>query len=239
MLIGDAIDAVLLDAGGVLVLPDPDRIRALLGPLGAIPDDETCRLAHYAGMRALDDLGRADWPKVDRVVARIVGVPADRIEDALASIERVYLVEGWVPAPGAAEVLLALEAAGMKLAIVSNATGTMEQMLLEHNICGLEDGPIAKVAVVIDSHVVGIEKPDPRIFALALSALDLPADRCLYVGDTVHFDVTGARNAGILPVHFDPFGLCPDDDHEHLADLAELATAAAHRAHGAGPLVEG
>lgn len=85
---------------------------------------------------------------------------------------------------------------------------------------------MAKVAIVIDSHVVGVEKPDPRIFELALSALDLPADRCVYVGDTVYFDVSGARNAGILPLHFDPFGLCPDDDHEHLSDLAELVTAA-------------
>jgi putative hydrolase of the HAD superfamily len=85
------------------------------------------------------------------------------------------------------------------------------------------------VAVVIDSHVVGVEKPDPRIFALALAALDLAAERCLYVGDTVHFDVTGARNAGIHPLHLDPFGLCPDDDHEHLANLAELVAAAMTR----------
>jgi putative hydrolase of the HAD superfamily len=226
VLIGDTIEAVLLDAGGVLVLPDPDRIRTLLGPLGASPDDETCRHAHYAGMRALDRLGTVDWLQVDRVVARTAGVPEDRIEEALGSIESLYLVERWVPAPGAAEAMLALEAAGLKLAIVSNATGTMEQMLREHQICGLEEGPMAKVAVVIDSHVVGIEKPDPRIFALALSALDLAADRCVYVGDTVHFDVIGARNAGILPLHFDPFGLCPDDDHEHLADLADLVAAA-------------
>jgi putative hydrolase of the HAD superfamily len=234
MVIGDTIDAVLLDAGGVLVLPDPDRIRASLIPLGASPDDETCRLAHYAGMRELDRLGTADWLEVDRVVARTAGVPEDRIDEALAPLERIYIAEGWVPAPGAAEALLALEATGLKLAIVSNATGAMEQMLLEHRICGLEDGPAAKVAVVIDSHVVGVEKPDPRIFSFALSALDLAAERCIYVGDTVHFDVTGARNAGIRPIHLDPFGLCPDDDHEHLADLAELVAAATTRPGAAG-----
>jgi putative hydrolase of the HAD superfamily len=236
MLIGNTIEAVLLDAGGVLVLPDPDRIRAVLGPLGASPDNKTCRFAHYAGMRELDRLGRADWPQVDRVIARTAGVPEDRVEEALASLERIYLVEGWVPAPGAAGALRALEGAGTKLAIVSNATGTMEKMLLEHNICGLEGGTMAKVAVVIDSHVVGVEKPDPRIFALALSALDIGADRCVYVGDTVHFDVAGARNAGIRPLHLDPFGLCPDEDHEHLAELAEVVEMAAglsgiHRRH--------
>jgi putative hydrolase of the HAD superfamily len=229
VLIGDItdIDAVLLDAGGVLVLPDPDRMRAALAALGVSPDDETCRLAHYAGMREVDRLASADWRKVDRVVARTAGVPVDRVDEALPLIERIYLVEGWVPAPGAAEALLGLEEAGLKLAIVSNAMGTMEKMLLEHKICGLEDGPAAKVAVVIDSHVVGVEKPDPLIFSYALSALGLGAGRCLYVGDTVHFDVTGARNAGIRPVHLDPFGWCPDDDHEHVAELAELVRALA------------
>ena len=105
MLIDDTLDAVLLDAGGVLVLPDPERMRAALAPLGATPDDDACRRAHYAGMREVDRLGKADWPMVDRVVARTAGVPEDRIEEALASIERIYLAEDWVPAPGAADAL--------------------------------------------------------------------------------------------------------------------------------------
>ncbi|MGO8875756.1 MAG: HAD family hydrolase [Acidimicrobiales bacterium] len=222
MLIDDTIDAVLLDAGGVLVLPDPKRMREVLAPLGAHPGDDTCRLAHYAGMREVDRLGRADWPLVDRVVARSAGVPEDRIDEALASIERIYLAEDWVPAPGAAEALRALEAAGLQLGIVSNATGRMEQLLLEHRICGLEGEEMAKVAVVIDSHVVGVEKPDPRIFSLALNALEVPPQRCVFVGDSVHFDVEGARNAGIRPLHLDPFGLCPAGDHEHLASLGAL-----------------
>lgn len=220
----DTVDAVLLDAGGVLVLPDPKRMREMLAPLGTTPDDDTCRMGHYAGMREVDRLGRADWPLVDRVVARSAGVPEDRIDEALASIERIYLAEDWVPAPGAAEALRSLEAAGLQLGIVSNATGRMEQLLLEHRICGLEGEEMAKVAVVIDSHVVGVEKPDPRIFALALDALEVPPERCVFVGDSVHFDVEGARSAGIRPLHLDPFGLCPDDDHEHLASLGALTT---------------
>lgn len=222
MLIDDTVDAVLLDAGGVLVLPDPARMRSMLAPLGAHPDDETCRLAHYAGMREVDRLRTPDWPRVDRVVARTAGVPEGRIAEALPSIERIYLAEDWVPALGAAEALRALEAAGLQLAIVSNASGRMEQLLLEHRICGLEGDAMAKVAVVIDSHVVGVEKPDPRIFSYALTALDVPPERCVFVGDSVHFDVDGARNAGIRPMHLDPFALCPDDDHEHLARLGEL-----------------
>ncbi|HXY45741.1 MAG TPA: HAD-IA family hydrolase [Acidimicrobiales bacterium] len=221
----DGLEAVLLDAGGVLVLPDPARMRAALAPLGATPDDDACRLAHYAGMREVDRLGKADWPMICRVVARFAGVPEDRLADALAPIERIYLAEDWVPAPGAADALLALEAYGLRLAIVSNATGRMEQLLFEHRICGLDGEAMARVAAVVDSHVVGVEKPDPRIFSLALSALGVPPQRCVFLGDSVHFDVEGARNAGIRPVHLDPFTLCPLVDHEHVASLAAFAAS--------------
>ena len=61
------MDAVLLDAGGVLLLPDPAELRRVLAPFGRIPDDETCRRAHYASMREVDRIGGPDWPAVDRL----------------------------------------------------------------------------------------------------------------------------------------------------------------------------
>ena len=218
-------DAVLLDAGGVLLVPNPEVMRRLLRPLGAEPDDETCRRAHYEGMREVDRIGEADWAAVDRVIARVAGVPEDRVGDAIPLLDQLYVSghEPWAPIAGAAEALLALQAAGRRLAVVSNAEGTMEAQLAEGRICSVDGGDVAQVAVVIDSHVVGIEKPDPRIFALALDALGgITPDRCIYVGDTVLFDVTGARAAGIAPVHVDPYGLCPLDDHPHITSVADL-----------------
>lgn len=78
-----------------------------------------------------------------------------------------------------------------------------------------------RVSVVIDSHVVGIEKPDPRIFGFALDVLGADPARCLYVGDTIRFDVRGALAAGLFPVHMDPFGHC-DGPHAHISALADL-----------------
>jgi len=43
------------------------------------------------------------------------------------------------------------------------------------------------------------------------------------VGDTVRYDVSGARAAGLFPVHFDPYNLCQDQgDHAHVACLADV-----------------
>jgi putative hydrolase of the HAD superfamily len=219
------VEAVLLDAGGVLLLPDPAELRRVLAPLGRTPDDETCRRAHYACMREVDRIGGPDWPEVDRVMARMAGVDDDRLGDAVSLVEDVYLRLPWVPVPDAAETLLALQAAGYPLAVVSNATGTMEQQLADHRICTSDGGQAAQVAVVVDSDVVGVEKPDPAIFGIALDALGLAPDDCLYVGDTVHFDVNGARAAGLRPVHLDPYGLCPGTDHPHVGSLSQLARA--------------
>jgi putative hydrolase of the HAD superfamily len=69
---------------------------------------------------------------------------------------------------------------------------------------------------------VGVEKPDPAIFSLALDALGLPAERCIYVGDSVFFDVRGARAAGIEVLHLTPFGECGADDRAHVSSLRDF-----------------
>ena len=222
----DGIRAVVLDAGGVLLLPAPDSMREALAPFGVAPDDERCRRAHYAGMREVDRLGEPDWPKVDLVVAREAGVPEERVPETNAAIESIYRGRDWTAIRGAAEALVALQAAGFDLAIVSNAEGTMEEQLATHEICSVDGQTHAQVAIVVDSTVVGVEKPDPRIFDYALEALGLPASACLYVGDSVHFDVQGARAAGLHPVHLDPFDLCESDgDHAHVRALGEVVAA--------------
>jgi putative hydrolase of the HAD superfamily len=75
---------------------------------------------------------------------------------------------------------------------------------------------------MIDSHVVGVEKPDPRIFELALQQLGLPADRCVYVGDNYDRDVIGARQAGLIPILIDPFDVVAAQDVVRIHELKDL-----------------
>ena len=224
------IDAVLVDAGGVLLVPDPGAVRRALAQFGVEPDDETCLRAHYLSMREVDRIGPGDWPTVDRCFARAVGVPEERNEAAVPFVDSIYMGEKWAPAAGAAEALVALQGADVPIAVVSNAGGTMEHQLLTHEVCSVDGTTHARVAIVVDSEVVGVEKPDPKIFSFALDALGVAADRCIYVGDTVAFDVVGARAAGLWPIHIDPYGFCPDrDDHPHAVSLAEVAQAVLSR----------
>jgi putative hydrolase of the HAD superfamily len=209
------VQAVLLDAGGVLLLPDPDAMRRALAPLGVAPDDELCKRAHYASAREVDRLGfDGGWHPADRVIAELFGVPEAHFDEAFRAIESVYSEEAWVLVGGVTQAIEDLQAAGLPLAVVSNAGGTMEQQLLDHRV---------PVEIVVDSHVVGVEKPDPEIFDIALTKMGIGARGAVYVGDTVFFDVVGARSAGLSPVHVDPYRFCPADDHPHVASLTDFA----------------
>jgi HAD superfamily hydrolase (TIGR01509 family) len=59
---------------------------------------------------------------------------------------------------------------------------------------------------VIDSHEVGVEKPDPRIFHFALDKAQAKPEQALYVGDIYSIDVVGAERANIRPVLIDSIG---------------------------------
>nr|WP_238342060.1 HAD family hydrolase [Actinopolymorpha rutila] len=132
--------------------------------------------------------------------------------------------------PGVREGLAAC-AELLELGIVSNSNGTVEQLLRDEAICQVGPGPGVVVTCVVDSEVVGVAKPDPRVFGPAVAALRVRADNVAYVGDTRAFDLAGARAAGLTGIHVDPLELCPQRaDHHHVHDLGEVAPLLARRA---------
>ena len=216
-----AFDAVIFDAGGVLLLPDVDAGRAAILTLGHESRPEEWHRAYYAANLVVDAMEVVDWPSIRRAIASELGIPAAQLDAAVPLIEELILSTPWVAVLQARDVLWSLSEAGYQLAVVSNAFGTVEAELHGLGICSVMGGTMPAVGAVIDSHVVGLEKPDPRIFQLALEALGVAPSRGIYVGDTVKFDVLGAQAAGLHPVHVDPFDLC-SGDHSHVASLAEL-----------------
>jgi putative hydrolase of the HAD superfamily len=226
------IDAVLLDVGGVFIAPDHALLRPAVEQAGGDGSSATLDRGHYAGIAALDAAGGLDWPAYHRAVATIAGVPEVNIPAAMSALADVLSRPGvWRRVlPGSIAGLRLLAETGVGLGIVSNSDGSVEEQLVAERICQVGLGEGVEVAVVIDSAVAGFEKPDPRIFALALKSLGVPADRTVHVGDTAFADVDGALAAGVRPLHLDPYGFCPrpSGDHEHvrsLADVAELVTA--------------
>jgi len=220
-------DAVLFDAGGVLVLPDPTVIAPLLGYYGGDLAVDVHRRAHYAGMKAKSDLDAAEgvWDAYDAAYVTAVGVDeADQGEArAVLNRTRYHATWRWV-IPESREALDRLADLGVPMGVVSNASGQIEAMLAR-SIAQVGPGEHVEMRVIVDSQVVGVAKPDPAIFDHALSAFsDIDTGRIAYVGDSVTMDVAAASGAGLHPILLDPYDDHSGADFERMRSLDELVS---------------
>jgi len=222
-------DAVFLDAGGVLVQPDPAKIVDRFTAAGVVVDADLLLEAHYRGVQAIDRAEAEPEVFVDyhRAYAEHLGLAAGSAEaDAvIEALTDLWAATGlWTqPLPGAAEGLVALARTGVTLAVVSNADGTVAELLAQAGLLQVGPGSGVEVAAVIDSGAVGVAKPDPAIFELALRAVGVAAERAVHVGDAYQYDVRGARAAGVHPILMDPLGIRPDVDCDRVSSLQEVA----------------
>jgi putative hydrolase of the HAD superfamily len=212
----------------VLILPDVDLVRKALAGTGARPHARALDYAHDVGIAAYDRAGGEEggYQAFLAAYVRAAGVRPSAAELAAKQLDTAIKAtsNAWSRVrPGARPGLQAICKRGVDVAVVSNSNGTVEQSLRLLCICQVGPGLGSSIAAVLDSRVVGLAKPDPRIFRLALSEVGAPAERAVHVGDSVQADVEGARAAGIRPLHFDPHRLCAASDHEHAVSLIEVA----------------
>jgi putative hydrolase of the HAD superfamily len=97
------------------------------------------------------------------------------------------------PRPYATEVLTHLKAAGYKTGLVSDCSASIPKTFDNMPFAPLLD-------VTIFSCLVGVQKPDPRIYQLALKQLAVKPGDCLYIGDGDDQELTGALQVGMHPV---------------------------------------
>ncbi len=217
---------LLIDAGGVLIRPSFTRVAAALGSHGVAVPAERLAAAEPHAKRELDkdplaggstDAERG-WQYFNLVLAH-AGVARSASTDAALAELRLWHARSnlWEEVyDGVRTSLARFRSRGIRLAVVSNANGTVEALF---DRLGL----LASFDAVLDSAVVGVEKPDPRFFHLALERLGVAADEAVHVGDFVSVDVVGARAAGIRPVLVDEAGLYTDADCPRVRSLAQLA----------------
>ena len=196
--------AVCFDVGGTLLHmdPPPDVIFAdLCRELGveiapaaaarAYARSETWFNAHRdLYTRAPEEF----WRRGNRVLLERLGV-RDELDARAAFITEEFSKRAgrWSVYPEVPEVLAALQARGLPLAVISNwdpgLSGLLERLGLR-----------AAFRVVIGSADAGVSKPDPQIFGLATAALGVAPGQTVHVGDLYEYDILGARAAGLIPV---------------------------------------
>jgi putative hydrolase of the HAD superfamily len=218
-------DAVLFDAGGVLVLPDPTVLGPLLVRYGGSVSIDAHRRAHYAGMKAKSDRNDAEasWGVYNDAYVAAVGVAEADLDEAAFVLERTRSAWLWRwMIPETRRALDDLAGSGVPMGVVSNASGQIEGMLLRE-ICQVGPGRHVEMRCIVDSHVVGVAKPDPAIFDHALPHFaEFERSRIAYVGDSVTMDIGAATAAGLHPILLDPYDDHVGADFERITGVADL-----------------
>ena len=221
-----ALETVFLDAGGVLLYPNWWRISEALARHGVEVTPEALIAADPIARRELDDRGviggttdaSRGWLFFDLILAH-AGIPrSDATGAALAELHTYHTASNlweYVP-PDVVPALEALRARRLRLVVVSNANGTLRAHMDRLDLTRRFDA-------VLDSADEGVEKPDPRFFAIALERSGAERATTIHVGDLYHVDVVGARAAGLRGVLLDEAGLRPDADCPRVRTLPELA----------------
>ncbi|MFF3615627.1 HAD family hydrolase [Streptomyces sp. NPDC002580] len=224
------IKGVLFDFSGTLFRIEPAEawLRATLAETGlTLPETELVRTARdlesagaHPGSRhpaqPVPEHLTALWEARDRSagehraaftgLSRQVPLPDPGLHDAL--YDRHMAPAAWTPYPDAAEVLGVLRERGFAVGVVSNIGWDLRPVFREH---GLDP----QVGTYVLSYEHGIEKPDPRLFAIACSELGIAPEDTLMVGDDRRADGGAAalgcavRFVDHLPVADRPDGLRP------------------------------
>jgi HAD superfamily hydrolase (TIGR01549 family) len=172
---------------------------------------------HASIIRTTDDSQRG-WAYFNNVLRHANVTLCDATENALAEMREYHGSHNlWEYVP--ADVPPTLEAfrrLGLKLVVVSNANGCLRRLFDRVGLTGYFD-------VVLDSHEWGVEKPDPRLFQLAIRHSGAFPETTAHVGDLFHIDVAGARAAGLHEgVLLDSHDLYPEVDCRRIRSLDEL-----------------
>jgi putative hydrolase of the HAD superfamily len=219
------IQTVFLDAGGVLIHPNWQRVSDTFARHGIAVPAAALRDAEPDVKFGIDTADRVSTTSdADRGSALFngvldrAGVAASAQRDVALSELYAYHMEHnlWEDVdPHAADVLERLRARNFTLAIVSNANGVVHRAFERAGLRRYFD-------VICDSHIEGVEKPDPRFFEIVLDRTRSSRETTLHVGDLYEVDVVGARRAGLRALLLDPHNLYGEFEVERIRSLGQL-----------------
>ena len=225
-----ALEAIFLDAGGVLVNPNWARVSEALARRGVVVEPARLAAAEPHAKRDLDTAERIrattdqsrGWDYFNLVLGH-AGIALSKATDAaLGELHDYHRRHNlWEDVPAEVPPALGeLRRLGLHLVVVSNSNGTLRAKLERLGLLSAFD-------LVLDSFELGVEKPDPAIFTLALERSGARAGSTLHVGDFFHIDVVGARAAGLHAWLIDAAGLNADRDCPSFPTLTAVVDAIA------------
>lgn len=225
------VRAVFLDAGYTLVFPRLESLQRELASLGFAASPEDFNEAERVAKRKIDEIlwpmlreGRIPrnssqfyWEPYLETLMDLLKAPAEARPGLTHKVSETFTdIRTWSRVlPETPPALESLRSAGYKLAAISNSDGRIESELGRAGLGEYLD-------FVIDSAIVGVEKPHAEIFEIALQRANVAPEEALYVGDLYAADVGGARLAGLRGILMDLVGAFPEADCPRITSFCEL-----------------
>jgi putative hydrolase of the HAD superfamily len=213
-----SLRALLLDAGNTVVYLDHAAVAEVVGlSVEAVAHAEAPAKRSYEACLRGGGSHEDGWSLYMREVLVHAGASGD-VDAHVRSVRAAHDVFNlWRRVPdGLVDALRGLRAEGWRVGVVSNSEGRLMELFERLAIDALFE-------VVVDSALVGMCKPDPRIFHLATEALEVAPHEAIYVGDIPAVDVDGALAAGLSAALVDTFDVFPDFDraprYRHTTEL--------------------
>jgi HAD superfamily hydrolase (TIGR01549 family) len=209
----DDVAIGVLDAAGIAYRPDE-----VAAAMAAAEADLTSRW-HHGDWWAREATVRGLFVSAYRLgLGRLAAVGGDEaLADRLAhGIYDAYQdTRHWALYPDVLPTLASLRGAGVPMGIISDWGHGLEAIVLELELA-------AYLEFLVVSSRLGVAKPDPAVFQMALARIGAAPEGAVYVGDTYLKDVLGARAAGLYPVLLDRAGQQPAPDCSRIRSLVEL-----------------
>lgn len=189
--------AVIFDLFGTLIekfsLREGNDVLGRMASVLGAPLDDFRRLYFSTFNERGLGVFRSIEENIEYIGGRLGLHPEDSKIKLAGRIDLEYTARLLKPRQGATEVLSNLKAQGYKTGLISDCSTSIPGMLSSLPFISLIDVPVF-------SSFVGILKPDPRIYKIALERLAVTAGKCLYIGDGDDQELTGAAQAGMHPV---------------------------------------
>jgi HAD superfamily hydrolase (TIGR01509 family) len=215
-----AIEVIFFDVGNTLLFPDHEKTLAPLWACGVHPTEEQLFSAERVARQEMDLLisrtrkvDQQYWETYYSHLLQTVGVVNVSLRLELVSLARASANWSRIR-PGTPEVLENMKQK-YRLGVISNSDGHMGERL-----AGV--GLAKYFEQVIDSGIVGHEKPAQQIFRAALSAMSVAAAKALYVGDIYSVDYLGAQSVGMRAILMDVAGVYATRNLPRIESLGEL-----------------
>ena len=223
--------AIFFDVGNTLLLPYPsvvDICAEVLALHGYTIDPARLSQALALADQAYEEKYWHDdsfwmrevdtakfWIELYELMLNEAGLDEETTELATDIYAEFGQAQRWQPYPDVVPTLSKLAEAGFKIGLVSNWDTRLGSLSVETGLSKYLD-------FVISSASVGLLKPQPQIFELALERAGVVAEQTLHVGDHYYADIMGARSVGITPVLLDRKGTVSKADCLVINNLYEL-----------------